>query len=80
MFDMEKYLAEKADKLGFGLERAHYTLNADARCFLLRKHGIVRPITISGLEEIQNGSDECMKDLLDARFADASAKLIKATQ
>jgi hypothetical protein len=69
---MRKYLAEKAGAHGLVLLENHeFTLNQDAVNFVLQnpdRPGSMTVISISGLEAIQNCTEESRKSILDVRF------------
>jgi len=71
MFDMEKHLAEKAKESGVELLKPVDPVNLDATIFLIGNDKGWAAISVSGLEEVQNSSEEKMKDLLDTRFTNA---------
>lgn len=68
MFDMLRYLSDKAAKLNLTVQQRPATINTDSCNFLLGNGKTTAPISISGLEEIQNGSESQIKSILDCRF------------
>jgi hypothetical protein len=73
-----EYLTDKAAKAGLTLVDASGLINKDSREFLL-VGGVAAQaratISISGLEELQNNSEEALKSILDSRFDAALAAL-----
>jgi hypothetical protein len=72
-FSCEKYLRQKAKEANCRLMGPDFKVNQDALVFVLKKDGINghAAVSLSGLEMLQNATDESIKDLINTRFANA---------
>ena len=78
-FSCEGYLRQKAKESGCRLIGPDFKVNRDALVFVVKKDGTKghAVVSLSGLEMIQNATDESVKDLINTRFGNALKTLLK---
>ena len=72
-FSCEEYLRQKAKEANCRLIGPNFKVNQDALVFVIKKNGVNghASVSLSGLEMLQNATDESFKDLINTRFVDA---------